>query len=133
MVDRILTHESRDGGDLAHYTRGADGAPTTAIIKLCEHPFRRVARGEDPQRNDDSKESKYVQDKDKAFQQREMTGEVDVDDSSNKHNTDREQSFVPSFSRIVGVVQRDKAPNQSPSHVCRDGSASLPPQSGEPA
>lgn len=85
--------------------RKSQGRPTAVVLELGEDDLSRGSGSHDPQRDDDSKEADEMQEQHEDLDLRELFCQEDVQTDGYCRDGDDEESSMPAFERIAGVVK----------------------------
>ena len=127
-----LTHEREDGSELADQDRQSHTRPAARVGELGKNLIRGCRRTHNPERNQDGKKPKDVNDQDQALERGEIVCTEGIDQGADAGNGDGQECAMPSLELIhvsggwIGVVDDEEALDEGAAEETDTGKRGLP-------
>lgn len=118
--------ESDQGGN-------AIAAPATTVVELGEHLFGAATGSQNPEGDDDGKQSADMQNENDHFDEGKLLSQEGVEQDREQGDGNHQQCSVPALEGIVLIVQHDQTLNDGSRKEGDRDDSTLPSHCAEPA
>lgn len=133
MHRAVISKQAAERRGQTDHGRQASIRPAAIVGESKKDVVRISPRGQDPKGNDDGKEAGHMDDKNDAFDQRQLSGQRRVEEYRKADDGNSQQRPVPGLVFVLFVVQDDQALDDRPDNEGDDGEEDLPPCRTEPS